>query len=72
MTLCGFQGFASNIGQYSRVQTSMYDESVKSIDSQSVDESLLMVSYLFHFCLCVCLLLNSDYFERKTTEVSHT
>ncbi|KAM3723426.1 Sodium/hydrogen exchanger [Dirofilaria immitis] len=37
-----FKGFASNIGQYSRVQTSLYDESVKSIDSQSVDESLLM------------------------------
>ncbi|VIO91694.1 Uncharacterized protein BM_BM10817 [Brugia malayi] len=37
-----FKGFASNVGQYSRVQTSMYDESVKSIDSQSVDESLLI------------------------------
>uniref|UniRef100_A0A0R3S0L2 Na_H_Exchanger domain-containing protein n=1 Tax=Elaeophora elaphi TaxID=1147741 RepID=A0A0R3S0L2_9BILA len=37
-----FKGFASNVGQYSRVQTSMYDESLKSIDSQSVDESLLM------------------------------
>uniref|UniRef100_A0AAF5RUL6 Cyclic nucleotide-binding domain-containing protein n=1 Tax=Wuchereria bancrofti TaxID=6293 RepID=A0AAF5RUL6_WUCBA len=36
-----FKGFASNVGQYSRVQTSMYDESVKSIDSQSVDESLI-------------------------------
>uniref|UniRef100_A0A1I7VT24 Na_H_Exchanger domain-containing protein n=1 Tax=Loa loa TaxID=7209 RepID=A0A1I7VT24_LOALO len=37
-----FKGFASNVGQYSRVQTSIYDESVKSVDSQSVDESLLM------------------------------
>ncbi|VBB26902.1 unnamed protein product [Acanthocheilonema viteae] len=37
-----FKGFASNVGQYSRVQTSIYDESVKSIDSQSVDESFLM------------------------------
>ncbi|OZC08695.1 hypothetical protein X798_04243, partial [Onchocerca flexuosa] len=38
-----FKEFASNIGRYSRVQiSSMYDESLKSVDSQSVDESLLM------------------------------
>ncbi|VDK63205.1 unnamed protein product [Onchocerca ochengi] len=38
-----FKEFASKIGRYSRVQiSSMYDESLKSIDSQSVDESLLM------------------------------
>ncbi|VDK28837.1 unnamed protein product [Gongylonema pulchrum] len=37
-----FKGFARNIGQYSRVQTSFIEESMKSMDSQSVDESSLM------------------------------
>ncbi|MCP9259554.1 Sodium/hydrogen exchanger 7 [Dirofilaria immitis] len=38
-----FKGFASNIGQYSRVQTSLYDESVKSIDKK--DDSDVCTSY---------------------------
>ncbi|VDK73156.1 unnamed protein product [Litomosoides sigmodontis] len=39
-------GFASNVGQYSRVQTSVYDESLKSIDSQSKkDDSDVCTGY---------------------------